>query len=424
MAQLQYIGARYVPKWYVNTNDQTADWQINVEYEPLTWVTTTNNHLYLSKKTVPDNIGNPADNTEYWLDMGVFTGGQYDELQGEIDDINDDLSVVHSDITSLDGRVTALEGDTKEKYYFCIGDSYSVSNPSLNCYWDLAGEELGIDSDHWINNSVIGFGLGDGSWLTNLTTWVGNNPDVVPKITDIFIIGGYNDAGYSYADLVTAFSNLLKYIRTNFTNVENIYTACIGWSASTATTARTGIANSVRPAYRNSIYQGCINIACLENVFHNYVLFQNDDVHPNQTGQNYLAHLFVQYLKTGWCEPATPLHFAGVTWTGVLPTANGDLELYQKGDVVILNFKYTAAWTTYTAISDNLTVIGTIPARTGVLRGTNYCSFPINFAGHDVIITVDGNTIYANCAKAGDSIPNATPGYVRGGTIMIPCDRC
>lgn len=100
--QLQYIGARYVPIFYHNTVDDTANWQINVEYEPLTFVTTVNNHLYLSKKTVPDNIGTPAQNTEYWLDMGIFTNAQIAEITERVEDLENEVG----DLEDLDPSIT------------------------------------------------------------------------------------------------------------------------------------------------------------------------------------------------------------------------------------------------------------------------------------------------------------------------------
>ena len=108
MAQLQYIGARYVPVWYHNSVDDTANWEVNVEYEPLTFVTSLNNHLYLSKKTVPDNIGTPADNTDYWLDMGAFSGGA--NLQEQIDDIvaNGAFDFVNFVIAAVTAIVTII----------------------------------------------------------------------------------------------------------------------------------------------------------------------------------------------------------------------------------------------------------------------------------------------------------------------------
>ena len=117
--QLQYIGARYVPIWYHNSVDDTANWEVNVQYEPLTWVTTPNDHLYLSKKTVPDNIGSPALNTEYWLDMGVFTAS-YPELKEMIGNLADlettDKESLVAAINEIVGKVGDLTGlNTRDK---------------------------------------------------------------------------------------------------------------------------------------------------------------------------------------------------------------------------------------------------------------------------------------------------------------------
>lgn len=86
----QYIGARYVTKIYENSLDpSSAEWQANVNYEPLTMVT-YNNGSYLSKKEVPANIGDPASNPYYWVQTG-FYNGQIAMLQQQIDDLNDNL---------------------------------------------------------------------------------------------------------------------------------------------------------------------------------------------------------------------------------------------------------------------------------------------------------------------------------------------
>lgn len=87
MATRQYIGARYVPKFYQNSVDGSAQWESNVVYEPLTYVTLTNGHMYISKKQVPATVGSPVSNIEYWLDIGSYNGF-IEQLQDEIDDIN------------------------------------------------------------------------------------------------------------------------------------------------------------------------------------------------------------------------------------------------------------------------------------------------------------------------------------------------
>lgn len=84
MAVRQYIGARYVIKIYENSqNPASAEWEANVNYEPIVMVT-FNNGSYLSKKDVPATVGNPADNPAYWVQTG-FYNGQIAYLQTQID---------------------------------------------------------------------------------------------------------------------------------------------------------------------------------------------------------------------------------------------------------------------------------------------------------------------------------------------------
>lgn len=89
--QIQYIGARYVIKIYENkSNPSTAEWDSNTFYEPLTMVTYEYNS-YLSKKAVPATIGNPADNPEYWVQTGYYSG-QIMELQNRVSDLQQALN--------------------------------------------------------------------------------------------------------------------------------------------------------------------------------------------------------------------------------------------------------------------------------------------------------------------------------------------
>ena len=86
---LQYIGARYVPIFYQNSLDPTSsEWEVNVTYEPLTWVSLPNGYMYISKKEVPANIGTPASNPDYWIEAGQYNA-YIQSLQDQIDDMND-----------------------------------------------------------------------------------------------------------------------------------------------------------------------------------------------------------------------------------------------------------------------------------------------------------------------------------------------
>ena len=105
MSVRQYIGARYVTKIYENTLDpSSAEWQAGVTYEPLTLVTYLNGS-YLSKKTVPGAVGDPASNPAYWAQTG-FYNGQISSLQAQIDEINNTLYIVGPDAKA---KVAALK---------------------------------------------------------------------------------------------------------------------------------------------------------------------------------------------------------------------------------------------------------------------------------------------------------------------------
>lgn len=99
MAVLQYIGARYVPKFYVNS-DGNSEWRSGVEYEALT-VVTWNANSYTSRIPVPVGVGNPSDNPSYWVETGQFNQ-QVGNLTNEVNDLSD--------------RVDAIEGIVGQTY--------------------------------------------------------------------------------------------------------------------------------------------------------------------------------------------------------------------------------------------------------------------------------------------------------------------
>ena len=88
MAVRQYIGARYVPKFYENSNS-TSEWQAGVIYEPLT-IVTYNGNSYTSKKPVPANIGNPSSNSEYWAATGLYNE-QVESLREQFEELKNGL---------------------------------------------------------------------------------------------------------------------------------------------------------------------------------------------------------------------------------------------------------------------------------------------------------------------------------------------
>lgn len=79
--QRQYVGARYVPKFFQGP-DGTPTWVGNVPYEALTIVTYLGNS-YTSKSPVPAGIGNPSQNPTYWALTGDYNA-QVEEYRQEV----------------------------------------------------------------------------------------------------------------------------------------------------------------------------------------------------------------------------------------------------------------------------------------------------------------------------------------------------
>lgn len=89
MANLQYIGARYVPKFYDNPDTGDNEWKSGVPYEPLTVVTYGGNS-YTSKIPVAGTVGDPASNPTFWVKTGDYNASMT-ALQNEVNDIKSDL---------------------------------------------------------------------------------------------------------------------------------------------------------------------------------------------------------------------------------------------------------------------------------------------------------------------------------------------
>lgn len=100
MANIQYIGARYVPKFYLNPDDNSNNWKSGVVYEPLTVVEYLS-ESYTSKIPVPASVGDPASNPIYWAKTGAYNAA-ISTLQGEVSQINNTISD-YDDIKSMVG---------------------------------------------------------------------------------------------------------------------------------------------------------------------------------------------------------------------------------------------------------------------------------------------------------------------------------
>lgn len=300
MAQLQYVGARYVPVWYHNSIDDTANWEVNVEYEPLTWVTSENNHLYLSKKTVPDNIGTPAQNTEYWLDMGVMTGaGSIEHLQEEIDQIIEDLGVTNQNVSDLGDSVAALRDDVdaveesitmlQSKKIVMITDSYGNRQTSDNKTVGDVLTERGVDIVYYHAISGGGFtATGSLNPAYYLTEYTGDHD----KVTDVYFCMSANDNGNDVGAISNGVYTAVNAAKTAYPNARIVI---VPWGVAFVNTEwAANLLDITLRGYRDGANaSGAIIAENAQYILRYTALLDSDLIHPNANGVLTLAnHLF------------------------------------------------------------------------------------------------------------------------------------
>ena len=169
----QYIGARYVPKFYEDSTG-SSEWASGVAYEPLT-IVTYNSNSYTSKKTVPATIGAPNLNPDYWVSTGIYNA-QIDEYREEVqeallevEDVKRNYIRRFSNVASMLASEDLTAGDVVVTLgYYAANDggeaTYLISSNGSASYSVLETENglyASLITDNSVNVDALG-AKGDG----------------------------------------------------------------------------------------------------------------------------------------------------------------------------------------------------------------------------------------------------------------------
>lgn len=323
----QYIGARYVPKFF-NINGSSA-WLPNYYYEPLT-IVTFNNSSYTSTQPVPANVGNPAENSEYWVNTGNYNG-YLEELTKNFE--------------------KAIQGIRNKRRYILIGDSYMTAQNGA--FPQTFKHALNLsDTDCYISAQ------GGSGWMTT-TSFL----DLIKRltveeplsITDILILGGVNDGTRSYSELSSAMYNFNTYIKSIFPNAR----VSLGFISRTTTPGTMyAIYKEVLNAYEVC---GTLGWGYIEGstAWLRYDHIDADGLHPNENGANNLGWSLANYIM-GLDNSAS--HYALKTFTVNLVdgiTSNGPINLMTEWYGLIPHVYFSQAIITFSSSPTELTKLGT-----------------------------------------------------------------
>lgn len=202
------------------------------------------------------------------------------------------INEVNTQAANIAGVVNRLD---KRKFIF-IGDSYmhgDSGNQSAEYvpFVSIACNNLGLtlNTDYWVSAvGGTGFTTSPTNFLTQLTSVSVPNEGA---ITDIIVLGGYNDNTETADNIKAAIQSFCSYAHGRFTHAR----VHIGMFANTYNASLKENLVKVLEAYSGALANyGFINNS--QYALHNYSWFTTDSVHPNQYGQNQMAELLEHYL--------------------------------------------------------------------------------------------------------------------------------
>ena len=305
MAERQYIGARYVPKFFENPVTGDTTWASGVIYEPLTIVTWMNNS-YTSKKRVPAGIGAPNIETDYWVATGLYNA-QVDELRQNVELLNAKFPI-ESD--SIDDDAVTIDKINKG-ITIIISDSYGYQ-PALSTSWvAILAKKLGIASDsdtfnygtNIVNDNLItsiygsrGFGTDSlahpatfKDQLTDAIALVENTDDIVR----IIVCGGTNDmADYNSTKII----NGINAFCTLANSLKNAKTYCGMIGNLLDDTYPTDNYQNVDYLYSLGDYIFMDGLECIQKLRSN---MSADGQHPNTNGASMIGKAIYNILEAG-----------------------------------------------------------------------------------------------------------------------------
>lgn len=286
----QYIGARYVPKFYENS-DGTAAWRAGVIYEPLT-IVTYNGNSYTSKKPVPAEIGNPSANSAYWAPTGLYNE-QVEALRQRVETISDNVDILPTEII------------TKKRAFMLQCDSLGIGIISSGVYgtgWRKVFKDTysGIYDVYTTENVPGSIGAGitgfnsTNKHITNLRWTVENElapAGVLNDITDVIVLSGTNDAAYG-TGLYESVVEYINYARSVFKNKDlRIVIGC--------TAHRAFDTLEVARIYERACRKCGVEFAYdLLNLFAS-VKYNSDNTHYTQAGYDFTTPYVCEYIITG-----------------------------------------------------------------------------------------------------------------------------
>lgn len=198
-------------------------------------------------------------------------------------------------INELTNRINSIF----DKKYVFMGDSYAdgYSPDGDTTSWiSLLVNKMNLSSGQYISTHAGGLGFSTNRPNYNFISLL-QNLTADDSLTDLYVCGGYNDAGQTKTNIINGISNFKTLFDNKFPNAK-LHIGFIGWSSNSNTI------NNLKNAFF-AYKEACelYNIDLMNGVqfaLHNYFkYFSSDGIHPNQNGQNSIANALYNCIVSG-----------------------------------------------------------------------------------------------------------------------------
>lgn len=248
-------------------------------------------------------------------------------LTNELDSTNTRVSDLQNQITLMRDRCYIFISDS-------YGDGYTPEGTIDNTYIKQIINKINSKYALNLHKGGASFSNVNNNFLTLLKN---ANIENKNKITNIVVLGGYNDNGYPLSQIMLGIDNFFEYAKTNYPNAL-ITLGNVGYSIHSDQ-----VSNHVKVTNAYSFKSGSnggVYLNNCENILHSTEYMASDGYHPNQAGHDRLANYCYEALITGSCTPTlsnVQQILTSTTWT---PRTNNTFICEQNNNMI--SFKINA----------------------------------------------------------------------------------
>ena len=294
-----YTGMRYVPVFA-----DPPEWSSANSYEPLEIVIHEGNS-YTSKTFVP--VGIDISNSAYWALTGNYNAQveqyrqQVQQFDGRITKNTEDIAVNTADIANLSEKTSMLahSKDFKGSNILYVTDSWGVSTTGVTKpYVNSLGDILGANLTNLSVGSTGYISGGTNNFINRLKAWADSNPGKTGDIDYVMVCGSSNDYPHTSSEIAAAVNQFVSYALTTFPNAQIVVIPQFASNKPAYASVDTADDNLWRKvnaaatvAYYNNLWP---RTRFIPNTFYAMAFtpasfMSSDNIHPTQSGHNYLA---------------------------------------------------------------------------------------------------------------------------------------